>query len=83
MKSYIKLKLIGVRRLPNMLSSLIHWILLYHKFEEFRQQFIQFVDEKFINFPLINFSLMHMLHTSHREIMSTELLIPYKVLHYH
>jgi len=31
----------------------LHWILLCIKFEEFRQQFIQFVNENFINFSLI------------------------------
>lgn len=37
----------------NGIPCFTHWILLFPKFEEFRQQFIQFVDENFINFSLI------------------------------
>ena len=37
----------------NSIPSFTHWILLCPKFEEFRQHFIPFVDEIFINFSLI------------------------------
>ena len=37
----------------NNILSFTHWIFLYPKFEEFRQQFIQFIDEICINFSLI------------------------------
>lgn len=37
----------------NIIPSFTHWILSCSKFDEFREQYIQFVDDIFINFSLI------------------------------